>query len=295
MNSEYLLAGVEWSLAGAGGLAVIFALVTAKRGAYNLRESDEMVMLLSLGLSAFTSFMCLFYPVLNLVALLRANDLVIPTMTVLESHIKAELSAGVLPLRVTSVAVGFTTMQSLWEVLRLDPLPSTPERRRELFDYPESVETDTQSLGVARNRFAHATVNLVQSGFYELNLLLLWGIKLTGSHNTASALLAWALFYIIDDWRIMFRFSLALKGRFLVAHQRQVVLTNWLITCAGAWCAWKWSPLVVAPYLAGLWLLHRLLRHVRDGAKGSWRVPGALDWSFFDVRVDHATGHRRLV
>ena len=293
MPPGYLMEGLAGSLTTAGLLAVLFMLITAHRAAYNLRESDELLVLFSLALSAFTSLACVFYPIANLINLARDQANLWESLKHLEPQLRTELASGVLALRVTSVAVGLTATRSLLEALRLDPLPSTAEATKRLFQFKEAVEIDADALSVHRNRFAQTALNLVQSGFYELNILLLWAIKFTSESTLASALLVWALFYIIDDWRIIFRFSLALKGRFLKTHLRQVSRTNWLITLAGTWCAWQWSGIASVLYLACCYLLHRLLLYVAHGVQGKWRIPGALDWKFYDQRIDHSTGERK--
>ena len=293
MPLGYLTEGLAGSLLTAGLLALIFMLITARRAAYNLRESDELIVLCSLALSAFTSLACVFYPVANLFNLARHQPDLWESLKHLEPGLRLELASGVLALRVTSVAVGLAATRSLLEALRLDPLPSTPEATQRLFHFKEAVEIDTDNLTVHRNRFAQNALNLVQNGFYELNILLLWAIKFSGESTLASALLSWALFYIIDDWRIIFRCSLALKGRFLKEQIRQISRTNWLITFAGLWCAWRWEGLAAIAYLACCYLLHRLLLYVAYGVQGNWRIPGALDWKFFDQKIDHQTGQRK--
>jgi hypothetical protein len=296
MPQNYLVQGLAGSLLTAAVLALVFMLITAHRAAYNLRESDELVVLCSLAVSAFTSLACVFYPLANLINIAREQADLWDALSIkhLEPHLRAELASGVLALRVTSIAVGLHATRSLLEALRLDPLPSTPEATQRLFQYQEAVEIDADALSVYRNRFAQTALNLVQSGFYELNILLLWSIKITTDSTLAASLLAWALFYIIDDWRIIFRCSLALKGRFIREQLRQVARTNWLITFAGAWCAWRWSGLVAVVYVACCYLLHRLLLYVAYGVQGHWRIPGALDWKFYDQQIDQATGERKL-
>jgi hypothetical protein len=293
---NYLTQGLPPSLAAAGILALIFMLITAHRAAYNLREMDEFIVLCALGLSAFTSLSCVFYPIANLLHFaLLAPDLWGTLKHLPDKRIPEELKSGVLALRVTSVAVGITATRSLFEALRLDPLPTNKEATKRLFRYKEAQQVDTDSLTVYRNRFAQTAINLVQTGFYELNILLLWNIKFKEDTSTAApALLAWALFYIIDDWRIIFRLSLALKGRFMPEHFRQVRNSNFIITLAGAWCAYRWSFIALIGYVICCIVLHRLLLYVGYGIRGNWKIPGALDWKFFDQKMDHHTGERKL-
>ena len=293
MPTGYLTEGLTISLVSAGSLALIFMLITAHRAAYNTRELDECIVLISLGLSAFTSLVCVIYPITNLALLAHQQQDLWKSMHQIDPYIRYELSTGVLALRITSVAVGFTATRSLWDALRLDPLPATPDAAKPLYQYTEAISAGTEALPVYRNRFAQTAINLVQSGFYELNILLLWMIKLLHKDSAAVALLSWALFYIIDDWRIIFRFSLALKGRFMREHIRQVNRTNWLIMFAGLWCAWSWSPIACFFYFLCAALLYRLILYVGYGMLGSWRIAGALDWKFYDQIIDHATGQRK--
>ena len=300
MPFDYLTEGLYYSLAAAGILAVAFALITAHRAAYNLREMDEFIVLSALGVSAFTSLSCVFYPIVNLViqarevpdlwAWIKSSELHGPAMTL-------ELKEGVLALRITSVAVGLNATRSLYESLRLDPLPTNSDDTKRLFRFREAEEVDTQALPVFRNRFAQNTINLVQTGFYQLNLLLLWNIKFSDRDTRLAigpALLAWALFYIIDDWRIIFRLSMALKGRFMREHFRQIRNSNVVIALAGAWCAFNWHYLAIIPYVACCYVLHKLIRYVGYGIRGNWKIPGALDWTFFDKKMDHETGERKV-
>ena len=71
MPLGYLTEGLAGSLTTAGLLAFLFMLITAHRAAYNLRQSDELIVLFSLALSAFTSLACVFYPIANLINLAR--------------------------------------------------------------------------------------------------------------------------------------------------------------------------------------------------------------------------------
>lgn len=295
MSNDYLTKGLSESLLAAGILSLIFLLITARRCAYNLRQADERLVLTSLGLSAFSSLACVLYPLTNLAFLAHESGSWKEIFFSAEKGLPHELSLGILALRVTSVAVGLNATRGLIEVVRLDPLPASPEVAKRLFYYKEAEALETAELSVYRNRFAQTAINLVQSGFYELNILLLWCIKLSSDGSgPSSALLAWALFYIIDDWRIIFRFSLALKGRFLKEHLRQLSRTNWLITFAGVWCAWLWGHLpAVVVYLLCAHILRRLLLNVQYGENGNWQIPGALDWKFFDSKLDHATGERK--
>jgi hypothetical protein len=298
MPHGYLLEGLYPSLCAAGVLALLFVLITARRAAYNLREMDELTVLCGLGVSAFSSLCCVFYPLANLYTLARQNPDLWSWILHADLHgaaIAEELKEGVLALRVTSVAVGLNATRSLIEALRLDPLPTDKASVKQLFSYKEAEQVDANALPVFRNRFAQNTINLVQAGFYELNILLLCSIKFWDRDSTTAigpALLAWALFYIIDDWRIIFRFSLALKGRFMREHFRQIRNTNWIIALAGAWCAYRWSIFALVAYLACCILLHRLILYVGYGIRGNWKIPGALDWKFFDQKMNHETGER---
>jgi hypothetical protein len=294
MDLSYLSLGLAGSLSTAGILAFLFMLITARRAAYNLRESDELIVLLSLSLSAFTSLACVFYPLANLFQLARQQADLWQAVKDIEPALRNELSSGVLALRITSVAVGINATRSLFEVLRLDPLPSEPAAAKRLFHFREASLLGTEALTVYRNRFAQTAINLVQSGFYELNLALLWSIKFVSGSSLASALLAWAIFYVIDDWRIIFRFSMALKGRFMREHLLQVSRTNWLISIAGVYCALEWSWLVMIGYVICGFALHRLLLYVGYGIHGKWKIPGALDWRFYDQKIDHTTGERKI-
>ncbi len=293
MTFDYLDAGLHPAMLTAGLLALIFMLITAHRAAYNLREMDEFIVLCSLGVSAFTSLFCMFYPVANLFNLARQQPDLWASLQHLDAAIRMELTQGVLAMRVTSMAVGINATRSLLEALRLDPLPTNQEATKRLYRFKEAEQVNANELSVYRNRFAQTAINLVQAGFYELNILLLWNLKLADISDTGSLLLAWALFYIIDDWRIIFRLSLALKGRFMQEHLRQVRNTNWIITLAGAWCAWHWSFPGLVVYLFCSYVLHRLLVFVAYGIRGNWKIPGALDWKYFDEKVDHETGARK--
>ncbi len=293
MPLGYLTEGLGPSLVAAAILALIFMLITAHRAAYNLREVDEFIVLAALGLSAFTSLSCVFYPIANLLNLARHQTDFWQGWQALNKNLPEELKSGVLALRITSIAVGLNATRSLFEALRLDPLPTTKESTKRLFRYKEAEQVDADSLPVYRNRFAQTAINLVQTGFYELNILLLWTIKFADEATVASALLAWALFYIIDDWRIIFRLSLALKGRFMREHFRQVRNSNFVITAAGAWCAYKWSFFALVGYLICCFFLHRLILYVGYGMRGNWKIPGALDWKYFDQKMDHETGERK--
>jgi hypothetical protein len=298
MPIGYLTEGLYPALSAAGVLALLFVLITAHRAAYNLREMDEFIVLCALGVSAFTSLSCVFYPLANLYTMARQNPDLWSWLLHSDLHgaaIAEELKEGVLALRITSVAVGLNATRSLIEALRLDPLPTDKEAVKRLFRFKEAEQVDANDLPVFRNRFAQNTINLVQAGFYELNILLLWSIKFADRDSRTAigpALLAWALFYIIDDWRIIFRLSLALKGRFMREHFRQIRNTNWIISLAGAWCAFKWSVFALVPYLACCFVLHRLILYVGYGIRGNWKIPGALDWKFFDQKMNHETGER---
>jgi hypothetical protein len=140
--------------------------------------------------------------------------------------ISAELRSGLLPARISSILVGA-------EGLRITQEVSSFEQRRDIeelaMEFPEVAELRKVSIQeVYRNRHAHLFLGIFQTGFFLWATFVYWATTQRTSANIWPTLLAFALFFVIDDWRTIFGLSLALKGQI---PQGQVV-SVWIFNAA---------------------------------------------------------------
>jgi len=141
-----------------------------------------------------------------------------------------------------------------------------------------------------RNLFAHLFVNIVQSAFYQLSIVLLFAADAFGISSITTVMLSFLLFYIADDWRMIFHYSLALKGRILRFHAWQIWISNIAITILGLFCAFQLSLIALIVYTILSYVTWRLLLFVAAGVEGDMTVINAVGWRWFQRNLNPITG-----
>jgi hypothetical protein len=142
-----------------------------------------------------------------------------------------ELKNGVLAMRLTSITLGFTFIMTLKKLIRMTPFPDSKTEQ----EYSNYKEADLIGLSSQprRNRFEHYFLNLTQSSFYSLILTVLWILYLLGIDSLSSILLSYFLFLIIDEWTIVFDYSLRLRGYIIRWHFIKVLILNITLLVTG--------------------------------------------------------------
>jgi hypothetical protein len=214
-----------------------------------------------------------------------------PTWRELPAAVRQELSSGVLALRAVSLTVAFSAIRSLLAILRLPIFVSSFESPKPLYDFPEEKDLQLDiELKVYRNRAAHMFLNVVQNGFYLAGVILLWIANISGFNLLSVALLSWVLLYVVDDWRIVFRYSLALKGRILPHHGRFFKLSNIGIASCALVAAWQMSWIACAVYFSCVIIIGFLLRLLADGEASGLDIIDAINWRWWQKDRDPYTG-----
>ena len=72
-----------------------------------------------------------------------------------------------------------------------------------------------------------STMNaMLQYSFYMINIIFLWVFIIFQMEGLFTSFLNWAVFFIIDDWLIILKYSELLKGRTLPSHINRIHLFN---------------------------------------------------------------------
>ena len=134
-----------------------------------------------------------------------------------------EFENGRFGLRVASVIIGVNGLIAVLRFTRAErlggPNQVTPCGDREVEELSDSV--DPVSLD-------HMLFS--QYGIYVYSITGLWIFSIMGRDNTAMAVLGWALFFIVDDWAIIYGYVRIFKGRILLSHRLRLVVFNLFIS-----------------------------------------------------------------
>ncbi|GAB4049407.1 hypothetical protein [Spirosoma litoris] len=140
----------------------------------------------------------------------------------IEDWFKNEISSGLLTLRISSLVILFDLIRFLFsEIFNL-----------QIMFYwlgLKFVRRDKLHIGV--NVFSYmnySTVYFAQIGFYVLTMLVLWHFAKISYQSVIVNLLNWALFFIIDDWTIIYNYSKTFRGVRLI-DKRKVEFFNVLM------------------------------------------------------------------
>lgn len=253
-------------------------------------DLDEWLLFAGVTLSTAASVACVLLPAVNLAFNIWQNPLLHAYEDLL-ALVRSEFASGVFPLRVTAVLVGAQAIRSLIKIGMTKAYCFKPEDWKQLFEFPEAAEVPAlPPMTAYRNRYAQQFLNLTQSGFYEAAILVLWVLNLRSTRVPAAAALAWLLFYIVDDWRVINHYGTAFKGRIIRRHVKQVWLTNTAIFVLAATCAYHLSLTALLVYLAGTYFIVRLLLLLMNGVEGNLIIIDALNWVYINQRFDQTTG-----
>lgn len=143
-----------------------------------------------------------------------------------------ELKNGVIPMRLTSLSLGFVFINTLRRLLKMTPFPDN-KTEKVYNSYDEANILGLGSLSATRNRFEQSFLNLTQCSYYSLILTTLWILYFYKVDSFDSVLLSYFLFMIIDDWMIIYNYSLRLKGLILKWDAIKILGLNILLLVFG--------------------------------------------------------------
>lgn len=270
-------------------VTVLYGLIYFVQSVFSF-ELDDLLLFGGVLVSTAASVACVLVPSLNLALNLIQNPDLHNYWNVF-ALIRAEFASGVFPLRVTAVLVGLQAITSLLKIATTSAFHLKPEDWKQLFDFAETTSVpELPPIPAYRNRFAQYVLNATQCGFYEAAMVVLWWLNIESRRIPAAAVLAWLLFYIVDDWRIMNHYSTAFKGRLLRRHARQVWMTNVAILLLAAYCAYHLGVLVLVAFLGASYAILRLLLLLINGFEGAMSIVNALNWPYIYKRYDQTTG-----
>jgi len=156
--------------------------------------------------------MLLIYPFIGLVKQYHLIDL---------DLIRHEITTGILPLRLSSLAIGsgfvLALLKGIFIVLR------TLLTRDKTEDF----------------KGFYTLLGPVQYFFYAIPIILLWVFTLNSHQSQAIALLSWAIAFIIDDWAIINSYTSKYGVRPLRLHVIRLVSFNIGITILSIYCVYK--------------------------------------------------------
>ena len=143
-----------------------------------------------------------------------------------------ELSNGVLAMRFSSITLGYSVIITLRKITRMTPFPNK-KTEKEYKNYNEATKIGLPYFQTTRNRFEHYFLNLTQNSYYSLVLTSLWILYFYEIDSISSVLLSYFLFMIIDDWTIIYSYSLRLKGLIINSHFIKILVLNIVLLITG--------------------------------------------------------------
>ncbi|BDI14598.1 hypothetical protein ANSO36C_04000 [Nostoc cf. commune SO-36] len=133
-----------------------------------------------------------------------------------------EITQGTLGLRITSLLLSFSYLQSLYNAVA-DRIPKITTEL--VSDYPDLKDIKPFS--------SNSTIKIIiitQNIFYGAITLLLWIFIFSSKSLIELRIVSWGLFFIVDDWAIIHDNLIALKGRILRWHRFRILFFNGLMT-----------------------------------------------------------------
>lgn len=203
------------------GLILAFSLLS--RGRRFIEGAHEWFFLIVRCIVPFFSVFSIVYPVIEL---LFVRFLSVSEWSWYEI-VSAELKSGLLPARISSILIGAQGLAASLDSTIFDREHGIEDNAKH---YPEIVNLRTITIeSIFRNRHAHLLLGVFQSGFYLWSMFVYWTATDQDPNSLWPTVLAFALFFVIGDWRIIFKFSLYLKGQIPPEPMRVIWITNALL------------------------------------------------------------------
>lgn len=277
-----------------GILAGLHAFIVSIKGFYGLEEFREIVILGAVFIITFISIFCLIYPISNTLMNFKPYIMNYSFIRIRELLL-FEISTGILPLRITSFTIGLNNTITILKTINLEQgHPYNEDSVKELFYFKEFQELKIDSkIESYRNRMAHLYLNISQNTIYLMAALILWISFYLNIHTIITVLLSYTLFYIADDWKIIFKYSLAIKGRILKCHSNKIIFFDLLILLQSVYCLYSIYWTLIIFYLVLMFFPVRLLVLQFFGIEGHFDLNDSINWKYFDKEYDEWTGKRK--
>ena len=165
------------------------------------------------------------------------------------------------------------------------------DKVKKLFYFEEFEELNIKShIDTFRNKMAHYYLNIVQNSFFLLSVGILWIEFYVDKQDVWSIILSYTLFYITDDWKLIFKYSLALKGRILKKHVSQIVFFNVIIAVLAIKNSFSIHWILGIVYLVLVLFTVRLILFLMVGFEGLMTDVSSLNWKDTNRWYDEWTG-----
>lgn len=179
----------------------------------------------TIALFLFFSLFNAFYSVINISLNIVEAD------TAIRELLLVEIKNGVIAIRLTSITLGISFVSLVFKLAKNTPFPNE-NKKEEYLDYKESRKF-LVNCTPKMNSYEFNFLGVTQKAFYLFILSVLWLFTIKNFKSDYSFLLSYALFYIVDDWLIVFRHSIILKGHIVKWHNIRIWLMNFLIVVLG--------------------------------------------------------------
>jgi len=285
--------GLYFSMILSGVVGFLFTLYYIISSASDFFGEDDFIINLSIFITTIINSFCVIYPLANL--FYNYYHLEHKDLFHFISFLRPEFSSGIIALRVTSLIVGIYSFKSLLESTKYAYFINTPDEVKKVFNFPETKDEleITTELDPFRNRLAHLFLNILQYGIFQLGIIILWVSNLFGESTIYTAGLAWLIFYFVDDWRIIFTYSMSLKGRILKSHRRKILVINIVIVLLGGVNAYFVNWIALCVYIISSYFIIRLWLLLKRGVVGNMIIVTPLDWQWFNNEYNFKTGEKK--
>lgn len=150
---------------------------------------------------------------------------------VLFQNILNEVKSGILAQRLTSISLGIAFLKTVVKFAKDTPYPNEIKLNKyRVFDSSEDYKVNCESK---MNSYEFNFLGITQQAFYVFVLSVLWYLTIRKHNDTYSMLLSYSLFYIVDDWMIVFKHSLILKGNIIKPYNLRIWIFNIVIVTLG--------------------------------------------------------------
>jgi len=179
----------------------------------------SITFLLTFAIGLVLTFIIMLYPLVNLVSQ--------PLKFTNVDFFKTELEKGILPLRISSLLIGFRLVIIVFRLL---------------------ISQDIAE------KFEMLTYKLFQYFFYIVPLASLWFFTINGDSSIPIVLLSWSIFFILDDWNIIDDYTREFKSKPLGSHALRIFGFNIIIFVLCAVCLFTKLNLILAVFLLLIFL-----------------------------------------
>ena len=159
----------------------------------------------------------LIYPIINTVLNIYTNTLYIAILTT------KEMQNGIAQLRLSSIIISFYFFESFYKSFR-DEKPSFKTQ----FHYTSKTP-----------------IIMLKYIIIISNIFLLWILYLNNIHNIWITFLSWAIFFIVDDIKIIDDYCNSINGYILKSHRKRMLIFEIIITLLG---------MISSYYLKHMWI-----------------------------------------